>query len=285
MLTAARIAADRLLLEGGEQRIAAGVLERPLELGVALGVGGDGEIDVEGDLAGAERHQLIEDPRVDAARPRPHADSRRGWPSRCRRRRCCRSPAATRTRSASRAGHCRGHEHAQQRSRRSAAPAQCIWTDGSLPMILARRGHPQRSGLAGQGKTDVREDQSFVCYLSCRGHWHFHCRPAPTAAIAGSGSCRCHCSGVSLVETPAPSNLSPFVICPAFRPLSGLPHCLTFHLTYLSFPTFRSLRFIGLPGLVSSHLILSSVAAAGSPSTIAAVAPSTALDAADCPRH
>ena len=67
--------ADLLLLERREQRVAAGIGEGPLEGGVALGVRRDGEIDIEGDLPRAQRHQFVEDAGMDAARPRPDADT------------------------------------------------------------------------------------------------------------------------------------------------------------------------------------------------------------------
>jgi hypothetical protein len=48
-----RRAANRLLLEGGKQRIAAGIGKRTLEAGVVDRIGGDRKIDVEGDRVGA----------------------------------------------------------------------------------------------------------------------------------------------------------------------------------------------------------------------------------------
>ena len=69
--------ADLLLLEGGEQGIAAGIGEGALEGGVTRRVGSHGEVDVECHAAGAERHQRVEQPRMHAARPWPHAHARK----------------------------------------------------------------------------------------------------------------------------------------------------------------------------------------------------------------
>ena len=62
-----------LLVEGGKDHSSVRALKRSGKRRIVLGVGGCAEIDVEGDLRGAERTQVVDELTMNAPRPRPAA--------------------------------------------------------------------------------------------------------------------------------------------------------------------------------------------------------------------